>query len=141
MPYIDQTDLEGLIPQTFLTASLNDSGETGGDADPWVALLVAVQGEIDGRLAVRYSVPFIAPLPAAVKAAARIAALFFAYKRRGIADASNPWLKDWAEWKLKLDSIAKGDIPLFAQAPSGVPQGAIVGEPSRSFSESGRLMV
>lgn len=142
MAYVEQTDLEGLIPAEYLSEGLDDTGDENADTSAvWAQIAQSVQDEIDGRVGGRYAVPFSTPAPAAIKAAAKILALWMVYKRRGVSGDSNPWESQAQSWLKKLDGIGAGDIPLTPDTVSAKPQGSVIVEDSKSYRESQLLMV
>jgi phage gp36-like protein len=112
MPYVEPTDLVGLIPNTHLTEALDDDQD--GTPDPGVFDSVAdtVSRDIDARLGQRYGTPFQYPYPAVVIFAARILALEALYTRRGQKDDKNPYGAQAQAQRAKLDAIGAGSQPL-----------------------------
>jgi phage gp36-like protein len=138
--YIEQSDVAGLIPADFLTEALDDNGDGAADSGIWDSALAAAQNEVDGRLGGLYTVPFSGTIPAVVKAATQTLSLWLIYKRRGVADAANPWAELAMKWLDKLDKIGSGKEPLVAAVTPKVA-GDVIGEDSKLFSEGGNLLV
>jgi phage gp36-like protein len=141
MGYIEQSEIDGLLPTEFQIAAMDDDGDGVADPTIWPSILAAASGEIDGRLGQRYSVPFTAPYPAPVAQAAKVFSLYYTYKRRGISEALNPWAEEAKAWREKLDAIAKGDQPLTASSTQKNPAGVVISEDSKLYSEGGLTMV
>jgi phage gp36-like protein len=140
MPYVEQTEIEALIPADFLKQALDDDGDGEVDAGVWDKIVVAVQDEIDAALSPTYDVPFADP-PAPVKAAAKVLALWSLYQRRGFSGAANPWETQATRQRDKLDSIGKGDIALTDDNTGFTEGGVVITEPAKTFDSSGRMMV
>ena len=79
--------------------------------------------------------------PDVLKAAAKAIALCLLYKRRGIGDQVNPWTKEAAFWREKLDRIGKGEEPLSVANAPAAPPALLITEPAKTYSEAGNLMV
>ena len=140
MPYVEQSDIEALIPASFLLQALDDDSD--GEADPgvWDKVVSAVADEIDGLLGQKYSVPFAAPYPPAVKAAAKVLMLWSLYQRRGLSGENNPWDSEAKRYRDKLDRIGTGDDPLTPDRVGSKPGGAIVTETAKTHDPNGSLM-
>lgn len=140
MPYVEQTDIEALIPAEFLLQALDDDQD--GEADPgvWDKLVVAVGDEIDGALGQKYTVPFATPYPSVVKAAAKVLALWSLYQRRGLAGDRNPWESEAKRQRDKLDRIGKGLDPLTPDNLGKKPGGVVITETAKTYDGNGNLM-
>jgi phage gp36-like protein len=139
MSYIAQSDIEGLIPAEFLVQALDDNGDGQPDAGVWDKVALIVQEAIDGAVGAVYRVPFAAPLPSIIQACARALACDTLYKRRGIADALNPWAKPAADARAALKRLADGDDFLPGLTRTS-PAPVLISEPAKTTSASGRLM-
>jgi phage gp36-like protein len=139
MSYLLQSDLKGLIPPEFMNQALDDNADGLPDTAVWDEVTKSVQEAIDGPLGAVYSVPFAAPLPSIILAIAKTLACAALYKRRGYADAVNPWAKDAAEARATIKRLAEGDdvIPDLART---VPAPVLISEPARTTTTSGRIL-
>lgn len=139
MAYVIQSDLKGLIPDDFVIQALDDNGDGQPDPDVWAAVALAVQETIDDALGSAYRTPFASPAPIVVRESARILVCDLLYRRRGVADAANPWVKPVESVRARLRAIAQGgSIPGLART---LPQPALISEPARTTTKSGRMLV
>jgi len=139
MAYILKSELKGLIPDEYLDGALDDDGSGLPDAGVWDGISTAVDTEINGRLKDK-AAEMATAAGALLKAAATALAIYFAYKRRGVANDANPWADDAKRWQDRLDAIGKGDEQVTDQG-SDPASADIVGEDSRTCASSGQLMV
>lgn len=133
MPYVTLTDLEAVLPATFLTQSLDDNGD--GVIDAWVAVQTAACRAVDAVLGLRYGVPFSEPYPAIVREAAFQIAAEALYTRRGVEFDQNPFGKSAATIRATLRQIATGDLPLGPDNARAKPSISIISAPSRTHSD------
>lgn len=138
MPYVIQSDLEGMVPAEYLDQALNDTGEEGGEDSGWEKVYEAVQDDIDGRLSVSFAVPLADPVPPLVHQAAKILASWYCYARRGVTGDSNPWQEQATSWRKRLDTIGTTGKGLYEE--EAVSGSAVVSD-SKLHDASGRLMV
>lgn len=139
--YITKEKLYAAVPRQLVEQALNDDGVAGEDAGGWDRVAQAVQDAIDGPLSQRYAVPFAGTLPPLVTQAALILAAELVYLRRGISGANNPWTAKADAVRAKLEKVAEGDAPLGAQWDREQPSISAITETSKTYSESGRLMI
>ncbi len=132
------SEMNGLIPVAFLVQALDDDQDGTADATAWTDVLNQVHKLIDGPLSVRYATPFANPLPPIVTEAAPILAAELLYKRRGMGDDQNPWVKQATAVRTKLEKIAAGDLPLFPTTKRVQPSASAVTEPAKASSRRGR---
>ncbi len=140
MSYVEQTDIEALIPADFLKQALDDDSDGEADSGVWDKVVAAVQDEIDGALGQKYSVPFTGTIPAVVKAAAKVLTLWSLYQRRGFNGAANPWETEAKRHRDKLDRIGRGDDPLTPDNLGKKPGGIVITEPAKTYDSGGNLM-
>ena len=141
MSYVEQADIEALIPADFLKQALDDDGDGEADSGVWDKVVAAVQDEIDGALGQKYAVPFADPYPAVVKAAAKVLTLWSVYQRRGFHGDANPWETEAKRQRDKLDKIGSGKDALTPDNLGKKPGGIVITEPSKLFDRGGNLMV
>ena len=141
MPYILQSALKGKVPDDLLLQALDDNADGVADDGVWDAISGDVDRAIDGRLEGRYSVPLAAPLPAVVTEAATVIACEAVYMRRGLSGDNNPWTKQADAFRKRLEAIGAGELPLNATIIPVKSGGTVIGETSRTYNESGCLMV
>lgn len=141
MAYVEQTDIEALIPSDFLTQSLDDDSDGVADSGVWDKVVEAVGDEIDGALGQKYAVPFGEPCPSVVKAAAKVLALWSLYQRRGFAGERNPWEAEAKRLRDKLDRIGRGEDALTPDNLGKMPGGVVIAEDSKTYDANGNLMV
>lgn len=132
MPYAVATDLNGLIPAEWRTASTDDTGD--GTADVIDDVLTAAADEIDGTLSTRYTVPVDvsadnAPV-AMLRHACRYIAAELCYARRNLQE-SFPFKTVVEQIRTQLRQIAQGKIPLFPDAEPVADEAVAIIEPSR----------
>jgi len=141
MSYILQTALKGKVPDDLLLQALDDNADGVADDGIWDTIAADVDRAIDGRLEGRYTVPLAAPLPAVVVEAATVFAAEAVYMRRGLAGDQNPWIKQADAFRKRLESIGSGEMPLNNTVVPAKSGGAVISEPSRTYNESGTMMV
>lgn len=111
--YLSLSDLNGQIPPQFLVQALDDDND--GVVDAWDAVKAIVQEEVDSLLEGRFAVPLtFDPLPKIIKRAAVAFACELCYRRRGTADAENPWKGRADAFRKTLGMISTGDLKLSA---------------------------
>ncbi|WP_395737419.1 phage protein Gp36 family protein [Prosthecobacter sp.] len=109
--YLQLTDLNGQIPPQFIIQALDDDND--GVIDAWDAVREAVQSEIDAALEGRFVVPLtFSPMPRIINRAAVALACEMCYRRRGTADAENPWKGRADAFRKKLEAINMGDMKM-----------------------------
>lgn len=125
--YVELSDLEGQIPPQFLLQALDDDGD--GVMDAWPVVQAAAAEDVDALLEGRFPVPLtMTPLPRIIRMAARTFACELCYRRRGVADADNPWKGRADAVRKQLEKITAGDLQLSVQPPppDPAPAGSIV---------------
>ena len=141
MAYVLQTDLKGLIPDEYLTSALDDDASGVADSGVWDSIVSSVASDIDARLAPGYRTPLAEPLPDLVKAAAKFLALYFAYKRRQIADDQNPWAAEAKSYRERLDRVGRGEEALTYNDQRASSQATLITEPAKTTAGDGSMMV
>lgn len=141
MAYVLQSDLEGRVPKDVIVEALDDDRDGSADPGVWDKIADDVAKAINGRLEGRFSVPLADPLPYVCREGAVILACEALYLRRGRAGESNPWSKQADAFRARLEKIGRGDEPLqYNEAPAAQGGAAIV-EDSKTYSESGEMLV
>lgn len=141
MAYITKEKLAAIVPRQLIEQALNDDGIAGEDAGVWDNVASAVQTAIDGPLSQRYAVPFTGTLPPLVAEAALVFAAEAIYLRRGISDASNPWITKADKLRERLAQVAAGERPLGAAWDREKDSISAITETAKTYAESGRLMI
>ena len=139
--YITLKKMIAIVPQEYIAQAMDDDGEGGADAGVWDEIAEAVADEVEGPLGLRYSVPFDVPFPKIVRQAARIFCAEILYLRRGISGEDNPWSVRATSMRRKLNKIGSGDDPLGPDYDKETPSGSIISEPSKTYSNQGRLIL
>jgi phage gp36-like protein len=109
MAYFELSDLEALIPPTFLTQALDDDAD--GEIDAFTAVQAQACRMVDEILESRFSVPFN-PVPNKIKGAAVLFACWLCYARRGTPEKDNPFDRSKSGMEKKLEKIEAGDLGL-----------------------------
>lgn len=139
MSYLVQSDLEGLVPPSWLTEGLDDAGE--GTVTAFVAVKQLTERAIDGKLSGRYSVPLTLEgndgLTACISEIAVCLAVEAIYIRRQIAlDPKSLLALRIADARDRLNALAKGTDPLSPNIDPVNAPGEVISEPSRVYSTS-----
>lgn len=120
MSYFVLSDLEALIPPTFLTQALDDDAD--GEIDAFTAVQAQACRMVDDLLESRFNVPFD-PVPNKIKGASVVFACWICYARRGVPEKDNPFANSKSAIERKLEKIEAGDLGLSvaptAQEPAG----------------------
>jgi phage gp36-like protein len=136
--YVTLAEMNGLIPAQFLVQSLDDNNDGIADTTAWTDVLAAVQREIDGIVGTRYTTPFRNPAPSIISHAAQTLAAEMLYSRRGFSgDERNPWASQAKQVRARLESVAKGTLPLTPDSKREKPSVSIIGEPAKTTSKNG----
>ena len=138
--YIELTDLDGHIPPAFLTQALDDDND--GVIDAWSLVQSAACEAVDAEMEGRFTVPItVTPLPRKLKLAALAFACELCYRRRGVEDEKNPWVKVAAGYRKQLAAITAGELKLsVTPAPAQPdPAGSIIDYES-AFGAPGRVL-
>lgn len=138
--YVTLDSLRALLPAQHILEALDDDSDGAEDPGVWLTVQAAAQEGVDGLLSGRFTVPFGAPVPALVKQAAKIFAAEIVYQRRGTKADENPWTTQAGKLRTRLTELGDSDAPAPTDFP-GVAKAAaaIISEPSRTFSGSGRM--
>ena len=131
--YVDLSDMYALIPEAFLVQGLDDTQSGAVNADVWAQVAQTACDEIDGYLSARYAVPFdAAGVPPLVATAARVFAAEIIYRRRGLDGDKNPFAKQAAEIRSRLNRIARGEEALSVEISRAKPSISIITSPART---------
>ena len=128
--YIQLSDLQAIIPPSFLTQALDDDGD--GVIDAWTGVQAAAERAVNAALGMRFTVPFTDPIPAIVSEAAFLFAGEACYTRRGVEFDQNPFGKAASTMRATLRQIAAGEIPLTPNIERQKPSVSIITEPART---------
>lgn len=132
MPYIEQSELSGLLPTEFVIEALDDDEDGAADAAAWAEVVAEVQEAIDGPLSTRFPTPFAEPLPKILKRCARYFAVEQLYARRGVSD-KNPHAETIKGLHALLRAIARGEAGLSAEVkPISNAGGVAITEPTQT---------
>lgn len=142
MPYLTLADLNGQIPPQFLIQALDDDND--GVVDAWDQVQTAVQEDVDALLEGRFAVPLtLDPMPRIIKRACVAFACELCYRRRGTADADNPWKSRADAFRKTLGMINVGDLKLSvspnAEAVAVDPAGSVIVHDS-ALGSPGRVL-
>ncbi|PTY03900.1 hypothetical protein DB346_02990 [Verrucomicrobia bacterium LW23] len=140
MPYITQSDMEGMIPADYLLQGVDDNRDGAGDAGAWDKVYISAEERVHTPLNQRYTVPIaISPVPDILKRAAKVFAAELLYLRRGFAGDQNPWTKQAEKLDEKLSAIGRGEEPLVPEVKRELPSGGIIAQPSKTYSSTGSM--
>jgi phage gp36-like protein len=133
MGYTTQADLTALLETVKVNQALDDAQTGEADAALFAAIQAAVDNEIHGYLEGRFNVP-LNPPPAFVKDAELVLEAEILWSRRGFTDQNNPWSDRAGKIRDRLADIRDGKAPLSLASSMSVDAGAIVSEPSSTYS-------
>jgi hypothetical protein len=142
MPYIEQTDLESLIPPAWVTEVLDDDSDGDEDTGRFDSIREAAEDAVNGVLSLSYSVPIATPANFPfLKHVTRYEAARICYGRRNYEEKAMPFYSTWkSAWDLLIE-IGKGEQPLGPAAGSNdqlaKPRGAVITGRSKIHSTSG----
>lgn len=133
--YVNRAWIAQRVPPQTLLEALDDNADGQEDDGLFDGLAESVSNDIDEKLG-----PDATVATALRTSAANILFCSLVYKRRGIADASNPWAKRETETLKELNDIATG---ARRAEPTPAPAGAtttLISERAKSFPQSGKLI-
>lgn len=140
MAYITKADLIASIADVRLAQALDDNRDGQEDNGLWAAISAEVDNFIGGYLD-QAGISTIDPVPGRLKFAALRYAEYRLLFRSKLPDRAkevyDQWIKPAMAW---LERIATREESLAMESQGSV-SGAVISEPSRIYSESGRLMV
>lgn len=122
-----------------MTQALDDNGDGQEDAGVFDAIALGVQEDIDGPLGSVYRVPFAVPLPSIIHSIAKVLTCEALFKRRQVPDNLNPWVKPASDARATIKRLVVGDEFLPGLTKTS-PAPALISEPAKTTSTSGRLM-
>lgn len=138
MAYVVLADLQGRIPSEYLTEGLDDAGT--GEADAMDAVVDDADRAVNAILGLRFTVPFESPYPPIVIEAARTFACELIYRRRGVSDEQNPWVKTASDLRSMLAKIAGGTLPLSPTIARTKPSATLIKEAAGTYDSGGRRL-
>jgi hypothetical protein len=134
MPYFTQDELAALIPEGWLTESLDD--DASGDAESFAKVRDSAENAVNAPLSQRYATPVVStPL---VKRAALLIAAETCYARRAMMEKF-PYAEELADLRKTLHKIGDGEKPLTPVAKPSSSGGAVISQPSRVHSHRGHM--
>ena len=124
-------DLAGDMPEQKIVESLDDDGDGFADETAFRAVVASA----NERAAAIFGCGPEGPPPqysAAVAYAVRVFALDLLYRRRAVADESNPWAKLADEQAARLRALASG-----TEAIDGSSDGVVISKPAKIYNSLG----
>jgi phage gp36-like protein len=138
MSYFSQTDLSALVPESWLTEGLDDSGD--GTQDAFSKVQTLAEARINGTLSARFTTPLDTSgnsgLAAFLLDLGCHLAASIVFKRRGIPATEFPFADDLKRLLDRLDRIAGGLEPLSPVITRTTDSAEIISEDSRAWSKS-----
>lgn len=129
MPYTTQSKIETLIPPQHLSDALDDDRDGSADAGLLDTIIATADNAVDAFLAGLFTVPFANP-PAVVQEASLVFACELIYARRLAPEEKNPFTVRASAWRVRLQNIGEGKLPLDAASTKAAGIGAVVTEPT-----------
>lgn len=136
MAYFTFAELTALIPEEWLTQSLDD--DESGDADLFAEVQASAENAVNAPLSLRYATPVaVTPL---IKRAALLIAAEMCYARRNqkdrfpYAEELNGRQGQKGGLRYLLEQIGAGEMQLTPTTGGLNPSGGIVADPSRTNS-------
>ncbi|MBQ6341427.1 MAG: hypothetical protein IJI36_19990 [Kiritimatiellae bacterium] len=123
-------DLTGDMPEQKLIEALDDDQDGFADEKAFAAALASANARAEaifgGAVPVQYS--------SSADYAVRVFLLDILYRRRGVADDSNPWAKLADEQEARLRALASG-----TEAIDATTDGVIISKPAKIYNSLGVL--
>ncbi len=123
-------DLTGDMPEQKLIEALDDDQDGLADEKAFDAALASANARAEalfgGAVPAQYST--------AADYAVRVFMLDILYRRRGVADESNPWAKIADAQEARLRALASG-----TEAIDATTDGVIISKPAKIYSSTGVL--
>ena len=136
MPYFAITDMQGLVPEAWLSDGMDDAGT--GHPDAFAAVLASASNAIDANLSARYAVPLDTTnvgLNAVVKEIGVCIAVETIYiRRQAVIDEKSLLGKRIARAWDRLKALAEGTDPLSTTVKRATDSIVTIEEPSRTSS-------
>ena len=123
-------DLTGDMPEQKLIEALDDDQDGFADEKAFAAALASANARAEaifgGAVPAQYS--------SSADYAVRVFLLDILYRRRGVADDSNPWAKLADEQEARLRALASG-----TEAIDATTDGVIISKPAKIYNSLGVL--
>lgn len=123
-------DLTGDMPEQKLIEALDDDQDGFADEKAFAAALASANARAEaifgGAVPAQYS--------SSADYAVRVFLLDILYRRRGVADDSNPWAKLAEEQEARLRALASG-----TEAIDATTDGVIISKPAKIYNSLGVL--
>lgn len=123
-------DLTGDMPEQMIIAALDDDRDGFADEKAFAAALASANARAEaifgGAVPAQYS--------SSADYAVRVFLLDILYRRRGVADDSNPWAKLAEEQEARLRALASG-----TEAIDATTDGVIISKPAKIYNSLGVL--
>ena len=123
-------DLTGDMPEQMIIAALDDDRDGFADEKAFGAALASANARAEaifgGAVPAQYS--------SSADYAVRVFLLDILYRRRGVADDSNPWAKLADEQEARLRALASG-----TEAIDATTDGVIISKPAKIYNSLGVL--
>ena len=121
-------DLTGDMPEQMIIAALDDDRDGFADEKAFAAALASANARAEavfgGAVPAQYS--------SSADYAVRVFLLDILYRRRGVADDSNPWAKLADEQEARLRALASGTEAIDAST-----DGVIISKPAKIYNSLG----
>ena len=121
-------DLTGDMPEQMIIAALDDDRDGFADEKAFAAALASANARAEavfgGAVPAQYS--------SSADYAVRVFLLDILYRRRGVADDSNPWAKLADEQEARLRALASG-----TEAIDATTDGVIISKPAKIYNSLG----
>lgn len=138
MSYFSQSDLSALVPESWLTEGLDDTGD--GTQDAFTKVQTLAEARINGTLSARFATPIDTSgnsgLAAFLLDLGCHLAASIVFKRRGMKAEDFPFKDDLTRLLDRLDRIAGGSEPLSPVIDRSADSAEIISEDSRAWSAS-----
>ena len=123
-------ELYGDMPELKVAEALDDDGDGLPDAQAWRGVQESARERAEAGL----GGPAPGRFAAAARRAERVFALDLLYRRRGAADAENPWARAAEAEEARLRALANGTESIDASG-----DGVVISKPARVFNSTGVL--
>ena len=128
--YFSLGDLQGIVPNAFLTEALDDDLDGVVDDDVFAQLQTDASDSVHAALGGRYTTPFSPIVPAIVRESAKVFAANQLYTRRG-KEAPATLVKRAEQLREQLVEIGKGAMPLDPNLDRANPSVSVISENSK----------
>lgn len=138
MAFFTFDQLTAIIPSSYLTEGLDDSGD--GAEDAFTKVREAAENRINAMLSARYEIPLPtsnAGVAAFLADAGCLIAAAMVYSRRGVPADQWPFKGEHSAVMARLRAIAKGDEKLAPASvtPAAESASVLISAPANSYTE------